>query len=126
MKEAMTRHAKSYAFSAALFAFGACAIAQDDAAQGKRIFDAHAVTSGGVLFTGDLNNNFLVLDATNGNTLYRFQYGRQRRRPRADVRVGRQAICRDDLWRGLGLFRWIRNIRDRGVRAKLNRVDPGR
>src|SRR5262249_62378903 len=32
-------------------------------------------TSGGVLFTGDLDNNFLVLDASNGNTLYKFNTG---------------------------------------------------
>jgi alcohol dehydrogenase (cytochrome c) len=32
-------------------------------------------TSGGVLFTGDLNNDFLVLDATTGHVLYRFNTG---------------------------------------------------
>jgi alcohol dehydrogenase (cytochrome c) len=32
-------------------------------------------TSGGVLFTGDLNNNFLALDAETGNVLYRFNTG---------------------------------------------------
>jgi len=32
-------------------------------------------TSGGVLFTGDLDNNFLVIDASNGNTLYKFNTG---------------------------------------------------
>jgi alcohol dehydrogenase (cytochrome c) len=32
-------------------------------------------TSGGVLLTGDLDNNFLVLDASNGNTLYKFNTG---------------------------------------------------
>lgn len=36
---------------------------------------AVTATSGGVLFTGDLDNNFLVLDASNGNTLYRFNTG---------------------------------------------------
>jgi alcohol dehydrogenase (cytochrome c) len=34
-----------------------------------------AATAGGVLFTGDLNNDFLAIDATNGNTLYRFNTG---------------------------------------------------
>src|SRR5262249_12831283 len=29
-------------------------------------------TSGGVLFTGDLNNDFLALDAKTGDVLYRF------------------------------------------------------
>jgi outer membrane protein assembly factor BamB len=29
-------------------------------------------TSGGMLFTGDLNNDFLAIDASNGKTLYRF------------------------------------------------------
>ncbi len=33
------------------------------------------VTSGGVLFTGDLNNDFLVIDTSNGKTLYRFNTG---------------------------------------------------
>ena len=32
-------------------------------------------TSGGVLFTGDLNNDFLAIDAREGNTLYRFNTG---------------------------------------------------
>jgi alcohol dehydrogenase (cytochrome c) len=32
-------------------------------------------TSGGVLFTGDLNNDFLAIDARAGNTLYRFNTG---------------------------------------------------
>ncbi len=36
---------------------------------------AVTATSGGVLFTGDLDNNFLVLDAANGKTLYRFNTG---------------------------------------------------
>jgi alcohol dehydrogenase (cytochrome c) len=33
------------------------------------------VTSGGMLFTGDLNNDFLAIDATNGKTLYHFNTG---------------------------------------------------
>ncbi len=32
-------------------------------------------TSGGVLFTGDLNNDFLALDANTGQVLYRFNTG---------------------------------------------------
>ena len=32
-------------------------------------------TAGGVLFTGDLDNNFLAIDAANGKTLYRFNTG---------------------------------------------------
>src|SRR5438874_8251167 len=36
---------------------------------------AVTATSGGVLFTGDLDNNFLVLDASGGKTLYRFNTG---------------------------------------------------
>jgi alcohol dehydrogenase (cytochrome c) len=32
-------------------------------------------TSGGVLFTGDLDNNFLALDARDGKTLYQFNTG---------------------------------------------------
>jgi alcohol dehydrogenase (cytochrome c) len=32
-------------------------------------------TSGGVLFTGDLNNDFLALDAKTGQVLYRFNTG---------------------------------------------------
>ena len=32
-------------------------------------------TSGGVLFTGDLNNDFLTLDAATGDVLYRFNTG---------------------------------------------------
>jgi alcohol dehydrogenase (cytochrome c) len=34
-----------------------------------------AVTSGGVLFTGDLTNDFLAIDASNGETPYRFNTG---------------------------------------------------
>jgi alcohol dehydrogenase (cytochrome c) len=36
---------------------------------------AVTATTGGVLFTGDLDNNFLALDASNGNTLYKFNTG---------------------------------------------------
>ncbi|HSS69664.1 MAG TPA: PQQ-binding-like beta-propeller repeat protein [Casimicrobiaceae bacterium] len=36
---------------------------------------AVTATSGGVLFTGDLDNYFLVIDASNGNTLYKFNTG---------------------------------------------------
>jgi alcohol dehydrogenase (cytochrome c) len=32
-------------------------------------------TAGGVLFTGALNGDFLVLDANDGSTLYRFNAG---------------------------------------------------
>lgn len=32
-------------------------------------------TKGGVLFTGDLDNHFLAIDASNGKTLYRFNTG---------------------------------------------------
>jgi alcohol dehydrogenase (cytochrome c) len=32
-------------------------------------------TSGGMLFTGDLNNDFLAIDASNGKTLYHFNTG---------------------------------------------------
>jgi outer membrane protein assembly factor BamB len=34
-----------------------------------------AVTSGGVLCTGDLTNDFLAVNASNGETLYRFNTG---------------------------------------------------
>lgn len=33
------------------------------------------VTAGGLLFTGDLNNDFLAIDAASGKTLYRFNTG---------------------------------------------------
>jgi alcohol dehydrogenase (cytochrome c) len=33
------------------------------------------VTAGGVLFTGDMNNDFLAIDAATGKTLYRFNTG---------------------------------------------------
>jgi len=36
---------------------------------------AVTATSGGVLFTGDLNNDFLVLNARTGEVLYRFNTG---------------------------------------------------
>src|SRR5262249_52439666 len=36
---------------------------------------AVTVTSGGMLFTGDLNNDFLAIDAASGKTLYRFNTG---------------------------------------------------
>jgi alcohol dehydrogenase (cytochrome c) len=36
---------------------------------------AVTATSGGVLFTGDLNNDFLALDAITGDVLYRFNTG---------------------------------------------------
>jgi alcohol dehydrogenase (cytochrome c) len=32
-------------------------------------------TAGGVIFTGDLNGDFLTLDAMTGSTLYRFNTG---------------------------------------------------
>jgi alcohol dehydrogenase (cytochrome c) len=32
-------------------------------------------TAGGVLFTGDLDNNFLTIDAANGEAVYRFNTG---------------------------------------------------
>jgi alcohol dehydrogenase (cytochrome c) len=55
-----------------------------DAATGKEVWKYASptplvagvtATSGGVLFTGDLDDNFLVLDATNGQVLYRFNTG---------------------------------------------------
>jgi alcohol dehydrogenase (cytochrome c) len=55
-----------------------------DAATGKEVWKYASptplvagvtVTSGGVLFTGDLNNNFLVLDTRTGKVLYRFNTG---------------------------------------------------
>jgi alcohol dehydrogenase (cytochrome c) len=55
-----------------------------DAATGKEIWKYASptplvagvtVTSGGVLFTGDLNNNFLALDAKTGKVLYSFNTG---------------------------------------------------
>jgi alcohol dehydrogenase (cytochrome c) len=33
------------------------------------------VTEGGVLFTGDFDNNFVAVDANTGKTLYRFNTG---------------------------------------------------
>ncbi|MGH8605940.1 MAG: PQQ-binding-like beta-propeller repeat protein [Gammaproteobacteria bacterium] len=55
-----------------------------DAATGtvrwKNAWDTPAVaavvaTKGGVLLTGDMNNDFLTLDASNGKVLYRFNTG---------------------------------------------------
>jgi alcohol dehydrogenase (cytochrome c) len=55
-----------------------------DAASGKVRWRNHwptplvagvTATSGNVLFTGDLNNDFLVIDARDGKTLYRFNTG---------------------------------------------------
>jgi alcohol dehydrogenase (cytochrome c) len=55
-----------------------------DAATGKEVWKYASptplvagvtATSGGVLFSGDLDNNFLVLDAANGRVLYRFNTG---------------------------------------------------
>jgi alcohol dehydrogenase (cytochrome c) len=55
-----------------------------DAATGKEVWKyssptplvaAVTATSGGVLFTGDLNNDFLVLNAKTGDVLYRFNTG---------------------------------------------------
>jgi PQQ-dependent dehydrogenase (methanol/ethanol family) len=39
------------------------------------MYAALTPTAGGVVFTGDLNGNFLTLDAANGKTLYRFNTG---------------------------------------------------
>jgi alcohol dehydrogenase (cytochrome c) len=39
------------------------------------MYAAVTPTAGGVLFTGDLDGNFLTLDANNGNTLYSFNTG---------------------------------------------------
>jgi alcohol dehydrogenase (cytochrome c) len=41
----------------------------------KPMLAALTATAGGVLFTGDLESNFLVLDARTGDTLYRFNTG---------------------------------------------------
>jgi alcohol dehydrogenase (cytochrome c) len=55
-----------------------------DAATGKEVWKYASptplvagvtATSGGVLFTGDLDDNFLVLDAASGQVLYRFYTG---------------------------------------------------
>jgi alcohol dehydrogenase (cytochrome c) len=55
-----------------------------DAATGKErwtdqwptpLVAAVTATAGGVLFTGDLDNNFLAIDAANGKTLYKFNIG---------------------------------------------------
>jgi alcohol dehydrogenase (cytochrome c) len=55
-----------------------------DAATGKEVWKYASptplvagvtATSGGVLFTGDLDNNFLALDAKSGKVLYRFNTG---------------------------------------------------
>jgi alcohol dehydrogenase (cytochrome c) len=55
-----------------------------DAATGKQVWKyasptplvaAVTATSGGVLFAGDLDDNFLVLDAMSGQVLYRFNTG---------------------------------------------------
>jgi alcohol dehydrogenase (cytochrome c) len=55
-----------------------------DAATGKELWKYASptplvagvtATSGGVLFTGDLDDNFLALDAANGSVLYRFNTG---------------------------------------------------
>ena len=39
------------------------------------MYAALTPTAGNVLFTGDLDGNFLVLDARNGKTLYSFNTG---------------------------------------------------
>ena len=39
------------------------------------MYAALTPTAGNVLFTGDLNGNFLVLDARDGKELYRFDTG---------------------------------------------------
>jgi alcohol dehydrogenase (cytochrome c) len=55
-----------------------------DAATGKERWKRHwptplvagvTVTAGGLLFTGDLDNNFLAIDASSGRTLYTFNTG---------------------------------------------------
>lgn len=55
-----------------------------DAATGKEIWKYASptplvagvvATAGGVLFTGDLNNDFMAIDADNGKVLYRFNTG---------------------------------------------------
>jgi alcohol dehydrogenase (cytochrome c) len=55
-----------------------------DAATGKTVWQyasptplvaSVVATAGGVLFTGDMNNDFLVLDAANGKVVYRFNTG---------------------------------------------------
>ena len=47
------------------------------AGHGRACVERHTLTptAGNVLFTGDLDGNFLALDARNGKTLYRFDTG---------------------------------------------------
>jgi hypothetical protein len=54
-------------------------------------------TSGGVLFTGDLNNDFLALDAKTGEVLYRFNTGGSIGGGVISYALRRQAICRHDV-----------------------------
>ena len=61
-------------------------------------------TSGGVLFTGDLNNDFLALDAATGDVLYRFNTGGSIGGGVISYALARQAICRDHVRNRVGLL----------------------
>ena len=61
-------------------------------------------TSGGVLFTGDLNNDFLALDANDRRRALPLQHRRQHRRRRDQLCARRQAICRDHVRNRVGLL----------------------
>ena len=61
-------------------------------------------TSGGVLFTGDLNNDFLALDATTGDVLYRFNTGGSIGGGVISYALARQAIRRNHVRNRVGLL----------------------
>jgi len=50
-------------------------VSHDRPSRSHRSVAGVTVTSGGMLFTGDLDDNFLAIDASNGKTLYRFNTG---------------------------------------------------
>ena len=61
-------------------------------------------TSGGVLFTGDLNNDFLALGCQDRRRALPLQHRRQHRRRRDLLCARRQAICRDHVRNRVGLL----------------------
>ena len=79
-------------------------------------------TSGGVLFTGDLDGNFLVMNSATGAPLYRFNTGGSVGGGAVSYAAERQAICRHHLGRRVGLLRRQRPAGGGGLRSAVTRA----
>ena len=79
-------------------------------------------TSGGVLFTGDLDGNFLAMNSATGDAVVSLQHRRQRRWRHRFIRAERQAVCRHHLGRRVGLLRRQWPAGGGGLRSAVTRA----